>query len=239
MTVISPIYLQEKIDVCVAYNLRAAYDLSVGSFGYIKKSGLTNIIQFGSCRDSFQATPNNQIENGFLFCHHAERSYDVACFITKIENMLGIQNSVFCMTTFPNLTWIKMSPWWLTMEIRKSFFSMMLKCSIQYFYKSDNFEDALASSQYVRETRSAVNKFLAGYTFYEFKPLNDADHWFSQFTQISNTSGRYVPKEINIKKMFPGKELISKKAYELWSANKNCDENENWFNAERILREVC
>lgn len=235
---VSPKYMNAKIDLDKTYNLRNTYDVGIANFGYIKKSGNTEIISWGSCRDSFQITPNKELENGFFFSHK-NTSYDNAAFITKVENLLGLENSVFSLTTVASVTFVKASPWWFSMPIRKSFFSMMIKCALSYNRETDNFENALYSSIYSKETKEAIQKFLNGYTSYEFKPSNDCDHWFTQFATYINNS-KYVINKQNLSKLKPGKELISKKAFELWLQNRDSDEKENWLKAEQqLLKEAC
>lgn len=223
-----------------------SHDYGVSVFGHIEERRPSGrlIMNWVSCRESFQLIENEKLMEGFCYTHLEKKSYDSACFITRIEDMLGIQRSVYQLTEFDHVTWIfSPSPWWFTSRIRKSFYSLMIRCSYCYNHKLDNFEDALFSVTYAQKTKTAVDKFLKGYTVYDYVPVNGYDGWFNQFTIHENPHSyevaRYRENIQNIKKMSPGNELIARKAYEIWMENgcQNGYDVDHWIKAEKLLRE--
>lgn len=248
---ILPTYLPGRKDL-KTIGFEGTHDYGYASFGYANEiqvnrpDGTTyprTVIQWGACRDGFQGTPNETLLRGFCFTHTVRRSYDAACFLAKVEDMLGIPHTSYLVTEIDHITWAIPSPWWFSSEIRKSFYTLMLRAAYNYDHKYDNFDQALNSIAYIKSTKTAVNKFLNGYTVYEYEPKDACDHWFQQFAiAITNTSWvtNYVENTENIKKLRPSDELISHKAYELWMQN-GCRmgyDRDNWLAAETLLREA-
>ena len=224
------------------------HDTSYAIFGYIKEINTERpdgsfykrkILQWGSCRDGFQGTNDNELIPGFCFTHAVRCGYDASCFLAKIESTLGIPNSVYRLTEYNAITFIKPSPWWFSSIMRKSFFSLMLRAAYGYNAKTNNFEEALFGFNYTKETKTAVNKFLAGYTVYEYAPRDSCDHWFRQFTNPANPYGnKWSENTANIANLKPGTELITRKSYELWMQGTASYDQDLWTDAEKLLKET-
>lgn len=228
------------------------HDHGLAAFGYPTEtivhrpdgtSYLRPTLSWGSCRDGFQIVQNSSLITGFCFTHPPTRGYHATCFLAKVEDKLGIQHSSYLSTETNYITWVIPSPWWFTSEMRKSFYTLMLRAAYHYDQQRDNFDVAMHQIQYIRETKSAVDKFLAGYTVYDYTPEDTCDHWFRQFALLVNPhtySPQYVENKGNIAKLRPSSELISRKAYELWVQNgrQMGYDRDHWYTAEKLLREV-
>lgn len=248
----TPVYLQGLDDLyAVGYN--QTYDYGQAIFGIvIPMPRVANgphipTLSWIACRDGLQGTQNDILGNGFYFTHLANASLNSANFLLRVEEMLNISPvSVYKSTNIHNVTWIRPAPWWLSSWIRKSFLSLMLRCAFRY--NMQNFNEALYSIEYTRQTKPAVEKFLKGFTVYDYNPSGTGDGWFNQFSlAIGNRNPPQYDARGNmehIRRMRPSNELISPRAYQTWLAKggKYGDENsarEDWYNAEaELLREV-
>jgi hypothetical protein len=120
------------------------------------------------CREQFAV---KFIENtiGFYFSHPHGKSFDIGEFITKFESILNIDNiSRFAKTEKETVLWIEPSKFWKDCQIKRSLLTLIVRCGINYDSKKDNFDDALfgqyKESAYIKETRSAVLRFMFGFT---------------------------------------------------------------------------
>lgn len=229
------------------YGYEGTHDYGLASFGHISEvingTGIRKLLVWGTCRDVFQKVPNDVLLKGFCFSHrHGQQtgsSYNATTFLAKIENILGIQKSIYRLTTCDNITWVDPSKWWLSSWIRKSFYSMMMRSAFHYNSYTDNFEEALYAHTYTKFTPIAVKKFLNGYTSYEYTPHDDCDGWWKQFSEpiVSIHGTVYKERLDRIAKMKPGHELISRRAYELWLKNGQRDgyDGNDYYTAEKEL----
>lgn len=129
-----------------------------------------------SCRDLFHSILYNL--KLFFFSHKLGKGHCIAAFMKKVEEKLDVQpRSEFGPTQRKTIMWVKPSKWWTSKAMRRSLFTILLRCGDAYIPNKDNFEKALFSNQYAKETKTAVNRFLAGYTEYTGKKRG----WYNQF----------------------------------------------------------
>ena len=75
-------------------------------------------------------------------------------------------------TEYPNITWIKLSQFWLNDKMRKSFFTILLRAARHFNSQADDlekeFERALFKDDqgYFNKTKPAVERFMKGFTKY-------------------------------------------------------------------------
>ena len=132
------------------------------------------------CRDLFHGVLYNL--KFFFFSHDLGKGHCIAAFIKKVEEKLDIQpRSEFGPTQRKTIMWIKPSKWWTGRTMRRSLFTILLRCGDAYNPNKDNFEKALFSYSYAKNTKIAINRFLAGYTDYTGKKRG----WYKQFSEIT------------------------------------------------------
>lgn len=127
-----------------------------------------------SCREQF-ADKFKPDTKGFFFAHF-NSNLDVASFINKIEDVIELEKkrlpdglfyhekSKYSETNLGSVIWVEPSDFWKQCEIRRSLFTLFLRCAQKYKLDSDNFDDALYSTNYVAMTKDAINRFLFGFT---------------------------------------------------------------------------
>jgi hypothetical protein len=123
------------------------------------------------CRDEFQDVPDCSIcDNGFWYCHIKNQGHNVCAFIDRIVNKIcatrHISRTKFFETDYDNILWVVPSEFWISNFIRRSFFSLSLRCG--QWYKRSKFDLNKAFNHYEdgRDTDNAIKRFLNGYTFY-------------------------------------------------------------------------
>jgi hypothetical protein len=103
----------------------------------------------------------------FIFRNN-ENPDSIYKFILKTEEILrfaGVQceTSRMCLTNREYAVWIEPCMFWKKCEFRRSLFTILLRCGTNY---KNDYEEALISNSHIRETYSAVKRFLFGYTEY-------------------------------------------------------------------------
>lgn len=150
-----------------------------GSFSkieYTKFDGTLVAKEWLYCREYFQ-DESNGIKR-MLFCHTAHRCKNIAAFIYSIEDKLNIEEkTVIGPTQRYNISWIKVSSWWTKTSMKRSLFTILLRCGVNFKLQENNFEEALFSSVYTKHTEYAVRRFLDGNTKYSGKKKG----WYNQF----------------------------------------------------------
>lgn len=135
--------------------------------------------QWHFCRDLFHSLLYKA--NLFFFSHDLGKGHCIAAFMRKIEEKLNVQpRSEFGPTQRKTIMWIKPSRWWTEKGMRRSLFTILLRCGCSYLPNKDNFEKALLSDKYAVDTKYAINRFLEGNTVYAGKKRG----WHRQFNQI-------------------------------------------------------
>ena len=78
--------------------------------------------------------------------------------------------------------WVEASEWWRGHSLRRSLFTALLRQAAVYRIHLDNFDEALYQGEYLRNTNKAVDRFLAGNTYYwggysGWVRVLDSDEW--------------------------------------------------------------
>jgi hypothetical protein len=125
-------------------------------------------IEWMTCRDSFHTAYINSLWCGysfdplsFFFCNEPEKTKK---FVHEIENHLSLTcRSKFLKTDTPNIVCLVPSLFWRSCPMRMSFYTIMLKASLNY---KDAWEDCLMAHPYIKDTQAATSYFLSGHTVY-------------------------------------------------------------------------
>lgn len=125
-------------------------------------------VHWDHCREQFSAKFNESID-GFYFSHPKGKSIDIAVFINKFEKLVEAQKfSTFSRTEKQTIMWIEPSSFWRDCPIKRSFFTIVLRCALNYDLEKDNFDDVFfgdyKENSYIKETKSAVLRFMFGFT---------------------------------------------------------------------------
>lgn len=154
------------------------------------------IIQWYYCRELF----HNHLKDVdlFFFAHKVGCANNVIKFMQRIEDITGCPKSNFGPTQRKNIIWIQPSIWWKK-SIKKSLFTILLRCGNNYSVNRDNFEDALFSYAYASDTKHAINRFLNGFTLC----LSHKRGWHKQFKNKSSVfvNKLLVKEEFNHERM--------------------------------------
>lgn len=126
-------------------------------------------IHWDHCREQFAAKFTDVSKPGFYFSHPANKGVDIANFLAKFEHITFTQPvSSFSLTNRENVLWVQVASFWMPCHIKRSLLTILLRCGINYDSAKDNFDDALfgdyKESFYLKETRSAVLRFMFGFT---------------------------------------------------------------------------
>lgn len=159
--------------------------LNRGAFSkidYKKADGTLVALEWLYCREYFQ--DESAGIRRFLFCHRPNRCRRIAAFVHRVEDILELdERTEMGPTQRHNISWVKVSQWWTSTSMKRSFFTMLLRCAQNYESKTDNFEEALFSINYSKRTEPAVRRFLEGNTRYTGKMKG----WYNQFKDGTDT----------------------------------------------------
>ncbi len=156
-------------------------DVAIGSFALDLRP-----LKFEHCRERFAVSFNSDVCS-LYFKHPAGKSIDVASFILKTEEVLGLKFiSEFAETNRDTILWIAPSDFWRKCSIRRSLFTIFLRAGNYYDCDKNNYEEALFRQDYVAPTRKAIIRFLFGFTEYtgpEIVPTGTVSYkgWHSVF----------------------------------------------------------
>lgn len=131
-------------------------------------------LSFETCRERFAAR-FKQTTPGLYFKHEPERGEDVAAFLLKTEDIVGVEKSRFSKTNHNTILWIEHSSFWKSCSMRRSLLTILLRAGILYDRHKDNYEDVLFSQEFVKVTKKAVMRFLFGFTKYVGPEIIGAD----------------------------------------------------------------
>jgi hypothetical protein len=135
---------------------------------------------FYSCREGFHR--NNRILSSLLFSHSLGEGQKIAHFIRKTEKKLGLKKFTQCgPTNVPSISWFKINPFWNKNPLRKTLFTILLRCGRRFSPQHNNFKTALDSNSYILETRPAVDYFFKGNTIPTRKCQRSWRGWFRSF----------------------------------------------------------
>ncbi len=138
-----------------------------GNFALESENGL----KWDHCREKFAAKFDETI-NGFYLSHELNAGRNVASFFHKFESIINCNTNIkfsrYKKTSRNTILWIEPSKFWVDCHMKRSLLTLLVRCGMNYDYKKDNFDDALfgnyKESQYLRETKSAVLRFMFGFT---------------------------------------------------------------------------
>ena len=117
----------------------------------------------------------------FFFSHKLGQSKGIAAFFNQLEELLNIKNkSEFGPTQRKTVMYIRPSKWWTKNPMRRSLFTIFLRCAGYYSIEKDNFYLAIFCDDYALRTRTALSWFLDGNTVYTGKKTG----WLKQFEKI-------------------------------------------------------
>jgi hypothetical protein len=123
--------------------------------------------RFEHCRERFGKMWDKSTQ-GFYFRHIPGKGFDIAAFVLKTEEVLGKKRfSKFSETNWDSILWIEPCLFWRCCRMRRSLFTILVRCGINYSALYDNYEEALFADAYAFNTRKAVMRFLFGFTKYK------------------------------------------------------------------------
>ena len=108
-----------------------------------------------------------------FFSHEPDYEYKICAFIEKTEEILiraALQNlnkSKFFKTNLNFALWVEPSNFWMKCPMKRSLFTLLLRCG--QFYNYNNYEQALYSEEYSKSTKKALQRFLYGFTEFEYE----------------------------------------------------------------------
>lgn len=131
----------------------------------------SNPLVWVGCRDHFLNVFGFNATGFFVTVKSGECEKSPA-FILKTEEILDIQklgfsNSKFSLTNRSYVIWIEPSLFWRECEMKRSFFSALVRAGLNYCLQKNNYEDALYSSNYFKKTKLATIRFLFGNTDFQ------------------------------------------------------------------------
>jgi hypothetical protein len=166
----------KTVEMPDASRYQRLYRGSFSKIEFTKFDGTLVAKEWLYCREYFQDESNGI--RRMLFCHTAHRCKNIAAFMAIIEDKLKIkEKSLIGPTQRYNISWINVSPFWTNTSMKRSLFTIFLRCGVIYKIKQDNFNEALLSSIYIRHTEYAVRRFLDGNVRYTGKKKG----WYNQF----------------------------------------------------------
>jgi hypothetical protein len=194
-----------KPTVDARYRVGSLNNIRAGWFGYRSYDGYTDNDYSGKyycswehCRDRVQIINRDHIiERGLWFAHRKGVGPNIRLFFKKLERQLKVKpRSTFEDTEFPEICiWMNVSPWWMENLVRRSFLTLALRSAQNYKPRKDNFLQSFEKNRYGKESMTAVNLFLAGYTNYRGKRL----HMFEGWSRLFREKGEEAFKAV----MFP------------------------------------
>lgn len=137
-----------------------------GNFALENENGL----KWDHCREKFAARFNDV--NGFYFSHEINAGKNIATFFHKFESIINCNSNIefsrYQKTSRNTILWVEPSKFWTNCHMKKSLLTLIIRCGMNYDFKKDNFDDALfgnyKESQYLKETKPAVLRFMFGFT---------------------------------------------------------------------------
>lgn len=155
---------------------RSAYNPGPGALALLPEPN--HQMTWFSCREQFHGAVKPRKDRSFLFFHGVGERDRIVRFMDECQERIGLPAKyrlVFCDTDQPNVVYVRVGPWWAAQNVRISFLTALLRCGRSY---TDDFQSALFSTTYTRETKPAVDRFLSGHTHY----VGNGDQWQSTFS---------------------------------------------------------
>lgn len=178
-------------------------------------------VRWDHCREQF-AAKFNELTPGFYFSHPPGKSYDIGEFINKFESIIDLDNfTEFAKTEKESILWVKQSDFWKKCQIKRSLFTILIRCGMNYDSAIDNFDDALFGEYkeniYFKETKSALLRFMFGFTNFTGKINSYASTtvikhgWKEEFSKLDNSTIRrrlILPEDKKVKSTIVGLESL-------------------------------
>ena len=162
----------KKIKICYQY-----YPTPISFANYSRFENDTYFVrQWYKCRDLWQTRMGKT--DLFFLAHESGKSKNIIEFMKIVEEKLNLADrSQYGFTQKKFIIYIRPSKWWLQRAIKKSLYTILLRCGSNYLPLKNNFYDALQSEKYLIDTKYALDRFLSGYTNYHGKVRG----WYNQF----------------------------------------------------------
>jgi len=136
------------------------YDGGDGSLGVIDKRNRD--VEWMVCRDGFQSYSLGR----FLFKCVSGQIPNTIAFIRRVERAIKLpvrKRCVLRLTDKPDILYIGLKDFWRT-EVHRSLLTILLRAGEYYNPKRDNIRQVTKNCWYLRNTRSAFERFMKGYT---------------------------------------------------------------------------
>lgn len=155
------------------------------------------------CREDFQDSWDDWPKRTKIFFLHSNKEKPqhrkaIAAALAYVEKKMKTKSrSVVCPTSRPDITYIKLSKWWVQNDIRKSFLTILLRAAVNNAYKKNFFKSLFEDGDpqgFFKKTPLAVRRFLKGYTK---QPKNaDDEMWMETFYNYdAGLGGREISEE--------------------------------------------
>ena len=108
--------------------------------------------------------------------------FNLSLFFVEVEKKLGLKPEDRLKFAFgpKGYALITLTPWWTANHVRRQVMTILLRCGTAF---TGDFESALNSDPYSRDTIIAINMFLEGKTKQTSAALNSIrDGWVNCFT---------------------------------------------------------
>lgn len=119
-------------------------------------------VEWIECRERFCGLLGPRTE-GFFFSHDRNEEEQVIRFIWKTEEIIQVEKSKFGRTNRPYATWMDLD-FWRENYIKRSLLLILIRAGLHYDPSKDNYEQALWSEPYLADTKTALMRFLFGFT---------------------------------------------------------------------------
>ncbi len=174
-----------------------------------------NPLAWQRCREQFEAR-FTETTRGFYFSHQVNHGSRVAEFISKTEDVLGLSNdnrTLYATTNRSFALWIEPSEFWKSCRMKRSLFTILLRCGKGYDKEKDNYEEMLYEEKYVFDTEKAIQRFLFGFTDFvedeialgnEYKKQKGWVNTFRSKTEIQITKQLILPNGVESEECLAG-----------------------------------
>jgi hypothetical protein len=167
------------------------YDGEIGALGHHKvgvdASGTeTGKLEWYGCRERFARVHTKELEN-FWFMAGEKHIPNVVAFFEVAENILGLppeeRTDFQRASNKPGPLLVIQKPFWREDALRRSLSTIFLRQGRSYVPEKKNFEEALYNHEYGRRTKSAIMRFLFGFTHFHDPATAEApsNGWVNYF----------------------------------------------------------
>ncbi len=205
--------IKGRYNVPPSFHVDNAYRPAYGCFALANKtkSGADKNSVWHSCRENFAKIW--QISPVIMFSDGSKQREKIAQFIALAEEKLGLKE-FSQVTGFENREWqvlIEPTAWWTTSELRRQFFTALLRASRYYKNdslipwdngkhiedKKDEFSTTLYSTMYFALTKKATKMFFDGYTTVDSTVIMAGNHgWYYYFRdELKDAYTKFLKKE--------------------------------------------